>query len=124
MPPRRGQCCWRPCHANVSLARIRLSGKMAHDDLVCPPSVPACDHPARRLAVYAFHAQLSRRRRSACGARSEDVDPPHYGVELTDRAAIAAAVFDGQNQYEISDRKLVNEAKVSHHTLAGLKEGK
>src|SRR5271168_6466 len=53
-----------------TLARIRLSGKMAHDDLVCPPSVPACGHPARRLAVYAFHAQLSRRRRSACGARS------------------------------------------------------
>src|SRR6185437_2660567 len=58
----------RPCHANVSAHP--LSGKMAHDDLVCPPSVPACDHPARRLAVYAFHAQLSRRRRSACGARS------------------------------------------------------
>ena len=38
---------------------------MAHDDLVCPPSVSTCDHPARRLAVRAFHAQLSRRRRSA-----------------------------------------------------------
>ena len=48
-----------------TLARIRLSGKMAHDDLVCPPSVSACDHPARRLALCAFHAQLSRRRRSA-----------------------------------------------------------
>jgi transcriptional regulator with XRE-family HTH domain len=54
----------------------------------------------------------------------EDADPPHYGVELTDRAAIAAAVFDVQNRYQISDRKLVDEAKVSHHTLAGLKEGK
>src|SRR5271167_4116464 len=43
---------------------------MAHDDLVCPPPVSACDHPPRRLAVCAFHAQLSRRRRSACGARS------------------------------------------------------
>src|SRR5271168_4627085 len=53
-----------------TLARIRLSGKMAHDDLVCPPSVSACDHPPRRLAVCAFHAQLSRRRRSACGAWS------------------------------------------------------
>ena len=57
-----------PCHANV--ARIRLSGKMAHDDLVFPPSVSARDHPARRLALCAFHAQLSRRRRSACGTRS------------------------------------------------------
>ena len=57
----------RPCHANVSA--IRLSGKMAHDDLVCPPSVSACGHPARRLALFSFHAQLSRRRRSARGAR-------------------------------------------------------
>ena len=54
----------------------------------------------------------------------EDADPPHYGVELTDRAAIAAAVFDIQKRYGISDRRLVDEAKVSHHTLAGLKEGK
>jgi hypothetical protein len=43
---------------------------MAHDDLVCPPPVPPCDYPARRLALCAFHAQLSRRRRSARGARS------------------------------------------------------
>src|SRR5271165_1670235 len=28
----------------------------------------ACDHPARRLALSPFHAQLSRRRRSARGA--------------------------------------------------------
>src|SRR3984957_9885549 len=54
----------------------------------------------------------------------EDADPPHYGVELTDRAAIAAAVFDIQKRYGVSDRKLIDEAKVSHHTLAGMKEGK
>ena len=54
----------------------------------------------------------------------EDADPPDYGVELTDRAAIAAAVFDIQNRYGISDRRLLEEAKVSHHTLAGLREGK
>jgi hypothetical protein len=54
----------------------------------------------------------------------EDADPPHYGVELTDRAAIAVALFDIQKRYGISDRKLLDEAKVSHHTLAGLKEGK
>jgi hypothetical protein len=53
----------------------------------------------------------------------EDAAAPHYGVELTDRAAIAAAVFDVQKRYGISDRKLLDEAKVSHHTLAGLKEG-
>ena len=54
----------------------------------------------------------------------EDADPPHYGVELTDRAAIAAAVFDVQKRYGISDRRLLDEAKVSHHTLTGLKDGK
>ena len=54
---------------------------------------------------------------------NEDADPPHYGVELTDRAAIGAAVFDVQERYRISDRRLIDEAKVSHHTLAGLKEG-
>ena len=43
---------------------------MANDDLICPPPVPACDHPARRLALSPFHAQLSRRRRSVRGARS------------------------------------------------------
>jgi hypothetical protein len=53
---------------------------MAHDDLVCQPSVSACDHPARRLALCAFHSQLSRRRRSARRARS--------GCLLRDRAAM------------------------------------
>jgi hypothetical protein len=33
-------------------------------------------------------------------------------------------VFDVQKRYGISDRKLIDEAKVSHHTLAGLKDGK
>ena len=41
-------------HANGNA--LRLSGKMAHDDLVCPPPFSACHHPARRLAVCAFHA--------------------------------------------------------------------
>ena len=51
-------------------------------------------------------------------------DPPHYGVELTDRAGLAAAVFDIQKRYGISDRRLLEEAKIYHHTLAGLREGK
>ena len=54
----------------------------------------------------------------------EEAEPPHYGVYLTDRAAIAAAVFDVQQRYGISDRRLIDEAKVSHHTLAGLRDGK
>jgi len=53
----------------------------------------------------------------------KDADPPHYGVELTARAAIAAAVFDIQKRYGISDRKLSMRRKFSHHTLAGLREG-
>jgi hypothetical protein len=54
----------------------------------------------------------------------EDAGPPDYGVELHDRGALVAAVFDIQRQYRISDRKLLEEAKVSHHTLTGLREGK
>jgi hypothetical protein len=54
----------------------------------------------------------------------EDADPPHYCVELTDRAAIAAAIFDIQKRYRIKDFPLLEEAKVSHHTLTGLKDGK
>jgi hypothetical protein len=54
----------------------------------------------------------------------EEAEPPHYGVYLTDRAAIATAVFDIQERYGVSDRRLIDEAKVSHHTLAGLREGK
>src|SRR5208337_3453219 len=54
----------------------------------------------------------------------EDAGPPDYGVVLHDRATLAAAVFDIQNRYNISDRRLLEEAKVSHHTLAGLREGK
>ena len=48
-----------------TIARIRLVGKIAHDDLVCPPPVSTRDYPARRLALCAFHPQLSRRRRPA-----------------------------------------------------------
>jgi transcriptional regulator with XRE-family HTH domain len=39
-------------------------------------------------------------------------------------AGRSAAVFDIQKRYSISDRRLLEEAKVSHHTLAGLREGK
>src|SRR5271163_4634035 len=53
-----------------TMAHLRLTGKMADDDLVRPPPIPAYDHPARRLALSPLHAQLSRRRGSARGARS------------------------------------------------------
>ena len=48
-----------------TVARRGLPGKMADDDLICPPPVSARDHPACRLALCAFHSQLSRRRRFA-----------------------------------------------------------
>src|ERR1700693_239836 len=68
----------------ATVARVGWQGKMADDDLVCPPPVSACDHPARRLALCAFHAQLSRRRRSARGAGS--------GCLLRDGAAMGFEV--------------------------------
>jgi transcriptional regulator with XRE-family HTH domain len=54
----------------------------------------------------------------------EDAGPPDYGVALHNRAALANEVFDVQQRYGISDRRLIEEAKVSRHTLAGLREGK
>ena len=53
-----------------TVAGCGSAGKMAHDDLVCPPPVSAGDHPVRRLALSPFHAQLSRCRRSARRART------------------------------------------------------
>ena len=83
--------------------------------------------PLKRRHVFALAHQSIGKEADAIEENEsigEDADPSHYGVELTDRAALAAAVFDIQRQYAISDRTLVGEAKVSHHTLAGLKEGK
>ncbi|MGA7196814.1 hypothetical protein [Roseiarcus sp.] len=54
----------------------------------------------------------------------EDVAPREYGVPSYSRQALPAAVFSIQNRYGISDRRLLEEAKVSHRTLAGLREGK
>ena len=54
----------------------------------------------------------------------EDTEPLDCGVVPRDRTALAAAVFDIQQRYDISDRRLLDQAKVSHHTLAGLREGK
>jgi hypothetical protein len=54
----------------------------------------------------------------------EDTGPPDYGVVQHDRIALAAAVFNIQKQHTISDRRLLEEAKVSHHTRTGLREGK
>ena len=53
-----------------TIAPFHLAGKMAHDDLVCPPSVSACDHPARRSALC---AKLASRSRRAEGFRGEEV---------------------------------------------------
>ena len=43
-----------------TMARVRLKDMVADDDLVCPPPVPACDYPARRLAVYGGKPKLGR----------------------------------------------------------------
>jgi hypothetical protein len=67
-----------------TMARLRLTGNMADDDLVRPPPIPAYDHPARRLALSRLHAQLSRRRGSTGGTRS--------GCLLRDGAAMGLEV--------------------------------
>jgi hypothetical protein len=72
----------------ATVARRGLWGKMVDDDLVCPPPVSASDHPARRLALCAFHAQLSRRRRSARGAWARCVLRNGATVGLEVRASI------------------------------------
>ena len=68
----------------TTVARRGLAGKIADDDLVCPPPVSARDHPTRRLALCAFHAQLSGRRRSPCGAWSGYLlrNGPTMGIEV------------------------------------------
>src|SRR5271166_6474406 len=67
-----------------TMAPVHLAGKMADEDLVRPPPIPACDHPARRLALPPLHAQLSRCRGSTCRARS--------GCLLRDGAAMGLEV--------------------------------
>ena len=61
-------------------------------------------------------------RKTSSSARMR-VRPTMALVHRIDRV-LAEAVFDIQKRYGISDRRLVEEAKVSHHTLAGLREGK
>jgi hypothetical protein len=61
-PPKVGSGCSRGGSVTATVARRGLPGKMADDDLVYPPPVPARDHPARRVALCVFHAQQSRRR--------------------------------------------------------------
>jgi hypothetical protein len=56
------------CHANGSRSGCRVRWRMTIS--FARHKLPPAIIPARRLAVYAFHAQLSRRRRSACRARS------------------------------------------------------
>ena len=83
--------------------------------------------PLRRRHVFALAQQSIGKEADNIEENEfigEDAGPPDYGVVLHDRATLAAAVSDIQRQYDISDRKLLEEAKVSRHTLAGLREGK
>jgi hypothetical protein len=83
--------------------------------------------PLKRRHVFALAQQLIGKEADDIEENEfigEDAEPTDYGVQLNDRAAIAAAVFDLQRQYSISDRRLIDEAGISHHTLGGLREGK
>jgi transposase-like protein len=59
--------------STAMLARRGLRDKKADDDLVCPQPVSARNHPARRLARCAFHAQLYRDVEDLLAERGLDV---------------------------------------------------
>jgi len=83
--------------------------------------------PLRRRHVFALAQQSIGKEADHIEENEfigEDAGPLEYGVPSYDRRALPAAVFEIQQRYGISDRKLLEEAKVSHHTLAGLREGK
>jgi hypothetical protein len=92
------------CHANDSAHPF--GGKMAHDDLVCPPPVSACDYPARCLALSAFQAaegfvddsgNIVRRLSAPAGAvslRLQCVFRSDGREDDTDVAAEAVAALD------------------------------
>ena len=73
--------------------------------------------PLRRRHVFAL-AQRSIGKEADNIEESEfigeDAGPPHYGVVQHDRTVLTNEVFDIQKRYGISDRKLLEEAKVSH----------
>jgi hypothetical protein len=54
----------------------------------------------------------------------EDAGPLEHPLAVKDRLQLAAFIFGLQKRHDISDRALLDGAKVSHHTLAGLREGK
>ena len=74
-PPTNGDPLVRRVLDAGTLVLLRLMGKMSYDDLVCPPLVSVCGHPARRSALRPLQNcfQLSRRRRSGLAERGLDV---------------------------------------------------
>jgi transcriptional regulator with XRE-family HTH domain len=83
--------------------------------------------PLRRRHVFALAQQSIGKEADNIEENEfigEDAGPREFGVPAYDRPALPAAVFEIQKRYGISDRRLLEEAKVSHHTLAGLREGK
>src|SRR5271166_125676 len=78
--------------------------------------------PLRRRHVFALAQQSIGKEADNIEENEfigEDAGPLDYGVVQHDRTVLAI-----QKRYGISDRKLLEEAKVSHHTLVGLREGK
>ena len=83
--------------------------------------------PLRRRHVFALAQQSIGKEADNIEENEfigEDAGPLEYGVVQHDRTVLTNEVFEIQKRYGISDRKLLEEAKVSHHTLAGLREGK
>ena len=83
--------------------------------------------PLRRRHVFALAQQSIGKEADNIEENDfigEDVAPREFGVLGYNRGTLSVAVSGIQKRYGISDRRLLEEAKVSHHTLAGLREGK
>ena len=83
--------------------------------------------PLKRRHVFALVRQFIGKEAEGIEENEfigQDAGPSEFGVGSRDRRVLTEAVFEILKRYEISDRKLVEEGKVSHHTLAGLREGK
>ena len=102
-----------------TVAGCGSAGKMADDDLICPPPIPACDHPARRLALPPLHAQLSRCRGSTCGARSgcllralsHEPELATRSPEVTARAHAAVAARHVRNASSLRTRSVLRDVR-------------
>ncbi len=83
--------------------------------------------PLRRRHVFALTRQSIGKEADNLEENEfigEDAGPQEHPLTVKDRSDLAAFIFEAQKRYEISDRALLGRAEVSHHALAGPREGK